>query len=191
MKNKQSGFSILETLLVIIALAVVSSVGYYVWTNQTKADVTNKESTHLKSSDKQTSSTPTATVEIALPELGISLTLPAHFSDLTHVIKRQDGDGTNGPFIYAYLSSRTLAALDSGCSTEALGTLTKIEGQYQQPVDNYSVSGRLVKQFSDFNINYTPVTQYSCSKDAKVMSTVDSDVESLRNALTAANVKQL
>lgn len=145
-------------------------------TSQTSA--LNTEISNLKNSPSasiNTSSSSTQTI-FKVPELGMSLTVPAALADLTYV--------TNSAKDTANLSTTNLSTLDSTCtasaSTAPLGSLSKTNGQY--PTSS-SATTTLVKQFSTYYISYTKPSS-ACSNVTQINTLVNSLTTDLKGTFS-------
>lgn len=117
--QKQSGFAVLETLLLVVVLGLIGGTGYYVWHSKQSTDKTlqntNAVST-VPTITKKTPNTPTQTTTagyLAIKEWGIKLPLSTEISDATYEFE-------NG---YAYLSTKSLSGTDYGLEKDNLGAV--------------------------------------------------------------------
>ncbi|HEY5267878.1 MAG TPA: hypothetical protein VII94_01955 [Candidatus Saccharimonadales bacterium] len=206
--SNKSSKSMTIILAVIIILLVVGGVyGVYIWQHK-KVTQANSLNTSLNSevaslqAELSAADKNLATAQAALSNptinfttLGISLSVPSSLKDLTWTANTNPTkltvSGASVTPTEANLSSTSLAALDSACSTTngALGILSKTTGQYPATPTTANSSGTLVEQFSSYYIAYSaPV---ACSKTASTNTTQTSLVSSLKTTLTKANITVL
>ncbi len=174
-RDRQSGFSVKETLFVVVAVGVIGMVGWFVYQHN-RVKLTNAApNSNVASNQQITTPQPTLTTPamnqnvVKIPELGIQITVPDSIKDLKYktvtVTLRNKNQAT-----IAYFSTTALAAADANCGTNfgPLGTLEKANGQYPtQSEDETNVLdyGQLVKQFPTFYIT-VGYSQAACSTAA-------------------------
>jgi type II secretory pathway pseudopilin PulG len=198
-ENNQSGFGIVELLVVVVAVVVLCGAGWFVYqhnrTKATSADASDTQPTQTTSKQSSTTSKSpaqvSATTVVQIPELGIQITVPNSIQDLTYKVGTATlHDGRSET--YAEFSTASLAAADANCGTNfgPLGSLAKISGQYPTTFDDSDPPieyGQFVKQFSTYFISAS-YPQAACSTAA----TAGSDAAAASNEATAsADLKAL
>ncbi len=164
----QTGFTLVEGLLIVIALALVVFTGYYVWHTQHQ---TNKTlDTAIRSSEGNSSSTPTGK-KFQFKELGVQFVLPSSLKGLTYNVQQvteEDGGMVDG----AYLGDPSLTDLLNKCagpnSNDPSGQAPNFAAIERQPGKFDSsklVESQLLKQFKDFNINISFPNGAICGSD--------------------------
>ena len=152
-QNNQQGFSVIETLLVIVVIGILGFVGWFVWHAQ---QTTNK--TLQTTNDTQTTNTGTPKTRntLKVPALRIELVnVPDNLKDLVFAVNLDDENGAQVDF-----STATLTKLDPNCSPTAnvsdIGFLGRGPGNSKS---NQEVLHRVVvKQFDGFYIFFSPKT---------------------------------
>jgi|GEM_PF-569696 len=167
--KNQSGFSAVETVLVIVVVVLIGVAGWLVYKNNHKK-TENKNTTNTS----QTKTTPAKTTPatdttpqahvVKMPELGVQFTLPANtLTDFKYVVSDVVyPQFNNAKYPTALLGTKQLE--DMGCPTSnggsgaapSLGFFTKTPGQYPTNANVDNSTGALAKQFSDFYISYRP-----------------------------------
>ncbi len=144
-----------------------------------KAKTTTTTSVSINGQSTATGSSTTLTV-FKVPELGISLALPANLADITYV--------ATSTKTTVNLSSQNLAAADPACTASAtvapLGSLTKVTGQFPTTP---STTTSLVKQYPTYYIAYIKAAA-DCSKVAQVNTLASSLVTSLKASFPSVQV---
>jgi len=201
-KNSKSRSMALGVVLVVILLVCV--YGVYSWQHSKVTKLTTSNSTlsttvtsleaQLNNADKNLTADQ-AIIDsntVSVPTLGFSLSVPSSLKDLTIAPKANPTKITvNNASVTpteVNLSSTSLAALDSACSTAngALGVLSKTSGQYPTSPTSANSSGTIVEQFTTYYIAYTPPT--ACSKTASVNTSQSSLVSELQATLIRSNI---
>lgn len=187
-KNNQSGFTIVESLLVIIIIILICFVGWFIYhtDHKTKSTATTT-ATSARSSDK--SASPSTTSVVKIPELGIEITVPNSLKDLIYTASSPTTvNGENS--IAVGFSTPQLAAADPGCTAahDPLGNLSKTDGQYPANATDENSSGQLVKQFPTFYIAYNP-SQGECASPSNASAiAVENNTPTLSKPdITTAN----
>jgi hypothetical protein len=195
-------------LAIIILLVIIGGIyGVYSWQHG-KVTTANKlnSALNLEVSSLQTqvnsANKNLATAQAALNNnvidvnaLGISVNVPSTVKDLTLATKTNPTkltvSGASVTPTEVNLSSTSLVALDSACSTAngALGVLSKTTGVYPTSPTSTNSSGTLVEQFSGYYIAYSAPA--ACSKTASTNTTQTSLVTDLQSALIKSNITVL
>lgn len=158
MKSGQKGFTVVETLLVLILLAIIGFTGYYVWHSQKNAN-SNLNSAVTTSSKTQTA---TNSNKFVFKELGVQIDLPNSLKDLKY-----DVSSLNGTTYLNLTTPEYNAALlkcdPSSTSGGTIVSIAKIPGQFNQ--DENIGSGNL-HQFKDFWISGASPNGIVCADSA-------------------------
>jgi hypothetical protein len=173
-RENQSGFSAIEGLLIVLAIAVLAAGGLAVYQHN-RVKVTDAAPNSNQTTNQQTTTTTTPNQNVVkIPELGIQITVPDSIKDLTYQVStvtlRNGNKGTLATF-----STTSLTAADASCnpSSIAVGSLEKASGQYPTASeDQYATLdyGQLVKQFPTFYISGGVEHQAGCSTSASAGS---------------------
>jgi hypothetical protein len=151
-KIGQKGFTLVEGLLVVIALCLVGGVGYYVY-NSSQNKNSDKSSTSA-SETTQSKTTPSEKKYLEISELGIKVPLSNELADMKYSIP-QEGE--------IMLTSKTLGDLQikacgvdeqSGVASagyDRIMSISKAEGQHTAPA--HGTEDFFLKQFDGFYIN--------------------------------------
>jgi hypothetical protein len=158
--NDENGFTVVESLLVIIILILIGFVGWYIY--HTDHKTTPPQST--QSADNSTK--PSTTNAIKIPQLGVELVVPNALKGIIYAVSSQvpvNGETS----ISVGFSTPQLAAADPICSAahSPLGALSKTDGQYPTNANDENSSGQLVKQYPTFYIAYVP-SQGQCASSS-------------------------
>lgn len=169
--NKRSGFSLVEGLIVILAISIVAVSSWFVYQhNRTKL-------TNAAAGNQATTTPPVNQNLVKIPELGIQITVPNSIKDLTYKIgATMLNDGRQST--YAKFSTIALTASDKNCGTDfgPLGSLAKITGQYPTSFSDSNPPmeyGTLVKQFPTFFISISP-SQAACSANSSTLAIMNA-----------------
>lgn len=157
MKNGQKGFTLIETLLVLILLSIVGFTGYYIYHTKNNANSTYNNAAKTSSTPAQVSST-----KFVFKDLGIQFDPK---NDLAGLKYRVDGSYylSDTAFINALKTCPDYQAGDDG---DGFAAISKASGQY--PSDGSPIQfGVLLKQFSDFYISYGAPNGLGCSDTSK------------------------
>lgn len=178
--KNQKGFTLVETLLVILILVVIGGVSYIVYHNDHKT-VTTVSTTVSKTSK----SSPT-TYTIPITPLGISITVPTALEDLTYAVTNQT-PYNNETSVEVGLSTTSLTNLDpTDCSASQMPllSLSRVDGQYPSDATIYNTPGALVKQFPSFYIAYSQNSgETNCSTSSSSAGTMsENDIGDLVNS---------
>lgn len=146
----QKGFSVVETVLLVVIAGLLAGVGWYVYDS-------NRETQDRLDKIEQTSDqTPVAESakageKFVFKELGISITLPKELEGLSYKYEANIKS--------AYLNTTAFAEAYEKCYGEKIdpnydsfGAIGRGEGQYQPPVDGPG-GGTLIKQLDKFYID--------------------------------------
>jgi prepilin-type N-terminal cleavage/methylation domain-containing protein len=138
-KDNQKGFGLIESLLVILIIAVIGFGGYYVWhTQRTKTPTITT-----------TISTPTASTQqyLTIKEWGVRVPMPSDvaMSDIYYVTGTDTLDGSSSE---VGLASHKISALTSDCIPQAgvnespFGWIVRMTpAAYQQAAADYQDTG--------------------------------------------------
>lgn len=187
----QKGFSIIETILVLVVIGLISVIGYLIVGK-------HATSTKLTSSTKApsvsvTSNKASSTIVIPIHQLGLSLTLPTSLGGLTYSFYRTTLSSTNTtPILGAYLSTTNLTVLDNQCRASqgmALGAISVVQGNYPTNQSQQYQVGNLVKKYPNFFVAYNKNAQTSCmaGQNPAVVRLLPKEKAALIKALSNPN----
>lgn len=147
-QKRQAGFSIVEAVIAVVAVAVIGTAGFFVYQhNRTKA--TNAEQNNGQTSNQQTTTTPPAptVTYLTIKEWGIKLPLSANIKDAYYVVDpgvSTNEDGKPSAIEFGLKSQDAscgpVTATNSGY-THAIGAIVRA-----LPTDTDPVSGKLYTQ---------------------------------------------
>lgn len=198
-KNDQHGLAGLGVLLIIVILAILSFVGWFIYhsSHKTKANLDKTVSVSSQQADTKTvkkvapvpAPTPTPTVKtFTFKEYGVKITLPDSLKDLSYMPKIIDnGDGTKATDLF--LNYASLAKDIDACNTTKgsdgnFAALNKSSGQF--PADQaYAQVGGLLKQFATFYISASYPNGNACSDTSKEDAVIAS-MKALQKAMVEA-----
>jgi hypothetical protein len=146
----EKGFTLVESLLALIALALIVFVGFYVYNSTHKANNT------LDKANTETSKTAATTTKyLDIKELGIKIPLNDKLDGLKYTIAPTDN--TTVSFSTAKFDqsvgdcqNRDAAA----ASTPGIGTVVKVAGRYDSNAQPHDFFSEFSKQFSDFYLTF-------------------------------------
>jgi len=201
-KSPKSMTTILGIVILVIVIGCI--YGVYSWQHSKVSSLETKNSSltaattileaQLNNADKNLTADQ-AIIDsntVSVPTLGFSLSVPSTLKDLTVAAKTNPTKLTVGGASVTptevNLSSTSLVALDSACSTAngALGVLSKTTGQYPTAPTASNSSGTLVEQFTTYYLAYSAPT--ACSKTATVNTQQSSLVSELQATLIRSNI---
>jgi Tfp pilus assembly protein PilV len=191
--SRQSGFAVIEAVLIAIILGIIGFVGWYVMNSNNKTQqqlnsaVKESSATAAKSSKSSKSSSATKSTMFVFKEFGVQITLPDSLKDLSYTAKQVDmGDGTTATSLF--LNYPSLATAIDACNTTkgSTGNFAAIgKGSGQFPADPTPDIGGLLKQFSGFYISTSYPNGIPCGDDSKEASVVAA-MQSLQKSLVEA-----
>ena len=191
-RDRQSGFSIVEAVVVVAAIGIIGAAGWFVYQHNRVKGTGAASGTTQPATSTQPTQTTSAQNIVKIPELGIQITVPDSIKDLTYkastVTLRNGNQAT-----LAVFSTSSLTTADSSCGTNfgPLGSLEKASGQYpsfsgSNPAPGSPIDyGQLVKQFSTFYISSSFPNGGGCSSS----KTAGSDAAATANNGTATSDK--
>lgn len=171
MKSGQKGFTVIETLLVLILLAILGFTGYYVWHSQTTADKT-------LSTAAKTSSTapPVKSTEFIFKGLGVQFNPKTDLKGLKYQISNGDYYLSDDAYVSAVNTCPDAqfrqSDLSGGGGFAAIG---KTNGQYPKDANPLQY-GILLKQFPNFWISYGFPNGSFCAPDTSINKSIYNTV---------------
>jgi hypothetical protein len=130
MKTKQSGFAVVEGLLILVIVAMVAGIGYYVWHAKQQSDKlaseTGTSSVALKT-PKQTAATPAEQKYLSIKEWGVKMKTDTDTADAYYVFENGNGGQQNQ---FMNLDSKGLDALKAGSGVSCKGEYIALLGRY-------------------------------------------------------------
>jgi type II secretory pathway pseudopilin PulG len=192
MKSGQKGFTVVETLLVLILVSIIGFTGYYVYHSRNNANVNYNNSAN--SSNVSTSSSSNSS-KFVFKEIGVQVQLPSSLKDLSYTVFQSDNGNPN----LALSTPEFVGALNKcdpttvGTKNPAFAVITKQTGQFNQ--DENPGVGKL-KQFKDFWISTASPNGIICADTATQQEkdnffTIFHDSSSvLRQAFQSATLTQ-
>jgi hypothetical protein len=181
-KTNQSGFGLASVLLVVLTVALICGIGFYIYSSNNNDPVISPTAQNTQKSE----STDTNVVKIS--ELGIQLKVSDSLQDLEYIPGEPSGDNAQNIEAVGFITTKKLVGLEPSCSTKngaPLGTLWKINGQYT----NDEQSWELAKQLPEFFIAYRKPAM-ECSSDAafnKLVSELTADLKTVLPTITQTN----
>jgi Tfp pilus assembly protein PilV len=197
MKKTQSGFALVESLLIILILVIIGFGGYYVWHTQKQTDKTLDTAAATSQKAAQTESNNAATLKyLTIPEWGVKGAYTGNV-DLTYKITSDDIGET-----WAQLSSKQLKAAAPECDEQSQmgGIIVRIHkgedlrgpaGQDTGQTVDEAVGSQVLTEFSlvgDYYY-YFEHPQAACSTSQKATDAQSLTLDSAKNA--AKNLKAL
>jgi hypothetical protein len=162
--KNQSGFTLVEGLLVIIALTLVAFVGYYVYNSQKDANQTLD-----KASSASQKSMPKAPDYFVLEDMGIKIKKTSDIKDFSF---RSDPTVKQSRYVH---SDRFDAALkkcygefqDSDAAGNSFYAIGRVDGKYTEGMMDEAgfYITPAIKQFDNFFINGEPPNGFSACKN--------------------------
>lgn len=181
LKN-QKGFSLVEGLLIIIALSIVGFTGFYVYNaNKKEPNISDSSIYHKEKQNDLSKQTEEDTAQnLDIKEYGVKVPLSNDLLDSKY--RYEDG--------YVYVSSDTLEKAAKACSDdnfdssiESFISLSKVSGQYEKE----SAEGGLLKQFDSFYITGGHPNGTQCNgKDEVATQAYVNKLEELNSSFTKA-----
>lgn len=199
-RKNQSGFGLVETLLIIIVILLVGFISWFVWNSQKSEEPSSvKTSTAQKAktpkaSTKTTTTPQTASNSIKLAEIGVQIVnTPAGLTGSYYTINVYD---SQPKITSAFFSTTSLDKLDSECSLAkggtSIGSLTKHTGVYTSASQLGEVSpNSFVKQLDGYWISYGH-PQAACSSKTDAQNLQLSQAKLFEDLVTnPANIEAL
>jgi type II secretory pathway pseudopilin PulG len=141
--KNQKGFSLIEGLLLVIAVGLVVFVGYYVWHSQKQTDKTLN--TAAKTSDAASNAAKTSTTQstkyLTLKELGVKIPLSTKIQDAKYEMAPDGETADISTTSFENAVAECKAADTASASFPTIVTLNKVDGTYDAnnpPFDAYS-----------------------------------------------------
>jgi prepilin-type N-terminal cleavage/methylation domain-containing protein len=160
MKSGQKGFTVIETLLVLILISIIGFTGYYVWHTQKN---TNSSYNNAAKSNSSTPASAETSNKFVFKELGVEFTLTDNLKGLSYATFNGSDYISDSAFKEALNECTDVNQTAAGDALAASYTaISKAKGQYPanaNPIDY----GALLKQFPDFYISYGVPNGNGCS----------------------------
>lgn len=194
-KSDQRGLGGLEMLLIVVILAILGFVSWFIYHSSHKTkDALDKtaalssQQADTKTAKPQAPTTTVITKTFAFKEYNVKITLSDSLKDLSYTAKQIDnGDGTKATDLF--LNYPSLATAIDGCNTAKgsdgnFAALNKGSGQF--PVDQpYAQVGSLLKQFDTFYISTSYPNGAPCA-DTSGQDAVVTQMQALQKAMVEA-----
>lgn len=145
------GFSLVEGLLIIIAISLVSFVGYYVWHSQQEVSKVSTSTSRSVDSESAAAAQKAKSVGyLKINELGIKVPVNEKLKGLKYEVS-PDG-GAAGLTTTAFETAVANCADSSEFSSafRAITTVTTVSGKYDANTSQLDVYDSFVKQFPNF-----------------------------------------
>jgi cytoskeletal protein RodZ len=187
-RERQSGFSIVEAVLIVAVVGVIGAAGWFVYQHN-RVKVTSAAQGTTQTTTTQPTQTTTGQNVVKIPELGIQIIVPDSIKDLTY--KTETVTLRNGnQAILARFSTASLTAANPSCgpSSSVLGTLEKASGQYpteKEDETNVLDYGTLIKQFPTFYISGSIAHAGICPTGSTTPAASSSDAHDFSGAFTS------
>lgn len=159
--NNQKGFAAVEAILILVIVAMIAGVGYYVWhsNQQTKATLDEASKSAQNSLAKTTKKPTSVTQYLAIKEWGVKIPLTSDILDSYYVTSNQDSpvpsqislslnslkstqckaDGWS-PSIYFRYTNKDTDPISGELYTQKVGTKHKIGSYYYAYEDGNGVA---------------------------------------------------
>lgn len=187
MKTNQKGFTLVEGLLIVIALSLVTGIGYYIY-NSSIDNPLNTGTSQASNSESNSKTTENKYLEIK--ELGIKIPLTKSLETATYDLNStSDYAGISTPeFIDAVGNCK--ASDTASASFPAIGVIAKHDGTYDSSADPNDIYFEFIKQLSGFYLEYGNADGGFCTgTDDSKNKAVNDMYQNLEPQLKAA-VKQ-
>lgn len=158
MKLQQKGFTLIEGLLIIIALTMVSGVGYYVYSQNKDDD--KAESTSISQTQETKPADEKPSVDyVEFKELGFKIKKTEKMKDWVFLA---DDDFSQGRYVQSSAHVKQIDDCNVGAANPPLGispseksfaAFSKIEGTYRENTEDITITGKFMKQFDTFYIS--------------------------------------
>jgi uncharacterized protein (UPF0333 family) len=186
-KIRQSGFTPVAVLLVLILVTLVGATGYYVYNTQQN----NKDDTKLTAANPAATPAPPSTTNaqkyLVIKEWGVKVPLTNEIEDATYYYKSGDGGSA------VYVSTKSITAKYPNCAADK--TTIYAYGRYDNPKEMNELAGQTMEQVNPGapkvgNYYYYAMhPQAYCfdATDEKQISTIQkTDIQPLMDAFVAA-----
>jgi type II secretory pathway pseudopilin PulG len=186
--KSQSGFTLVEGLLLIIALSLIAFIGVYVYNSQHKTSQTLNTAT--KAAQQKTTVQVQST--LAIKELGIKIKLPADLIGLKYTVSTADNSKDASFTLARYTKEvENCRASQSADFSAVIGTVSRYEGNYDASASPNSVFSEFAKQLPGFYLEYgNPDGGYCDKQDSdsgKKVQTLFTDINTqLKDAVKNA-----
>ena len=206
LKINQKGFGVIESMVTIIALILIVSVGYFVFsagknnTTDSIKTVTKTESSDKKDTNKSKKEfTPVSYLDVK--ELSIRVPLSAPIKDVTYQYSPPTEQKINPnsagtayfPATVVFTSkslsdkSRTCGGSTDASNPHVIMIIGKTEGQFKPGSFSTSPTSEdvLLKQFKNFSV-VTSVDQYEPCAVSSPNKAIEQEADNIREELTTA-----
>jgi hypothetical protein len=169
MKRDQKGFAVLETILILVVVAIIGGAGYYVWhTRQLANDAYSKTTPALTHSASANSTSKKSDKDfLVIKEWGVKLPLNPNIEDAYYRYDSRD----NG---YVYLSLLSLKNIDD-CAVDktAIGAITRYDSDDVNPIsgEKYTAEYRDTEPVGRYYFLYG-TAQATCSESQEALDKI-------------------
>lgn len=183
----ERGMGALEMLLILIIIAILAFIGWYVYDSNKKANNSYSNANQSNSSQTTTKKKKPAAKTFTFKEYGVKITLPDSLKDLSYTAKQVDnGDGTKVTDLF--LNYPSLAKAIDDCNTTKgsdgnFAALSKGDGKF--PANPTPDIGGLLKQFDKFYVSVSYPNGIPCSDSTKEDAVV-AQMQALQKELVTA-----
>jgi hypothetical protein len=200
-RRDQSGFSAIEALLVVLAIAVISATGFVIYQRHKNASAKTSAATGSSQSTSQPQNTTitqpaqTASQYLTIKEWGIKLLLSDSIKDAYYVIPSGMSKNADGLPSGIWLS---VTSLNSSCGDASVGntnvSVNNAVGEIVRslPTETDPVSGKLYTQLEpsgttigNYYYGYTSGTKKTCAP-ATTLQSIDSAFAAAAKGIVAA-----
>lgn len=185
-QDKTSGFSILETLLVLVIAGILGFTGWFVWNAKQNTD----QIFNAAAKTAATTATPgKKQTYLFIKDLGIKLPLTSTIKDLTYTYDAKAGGSTTS-LNYLHFSTTSISSIPNSGSTcsadkDPLGTYTVYASRQANDGGNDNQVGTLESAANGHYIYYHHV-QYACGDTSQHRAEVSALISPLLVAVQQA-----
>ena len=175
MNKRQSGFALIEGLLIILILAIIGFGGYYVWHTQKQTDKTLDTAAATSQKAASTSAQASTQKYLLIKEWGVKVPLTSADQDAYYVIKPDRPDT-------AYLSLMKYQATECSADNTSIGAYFRFTKDQTDDLNGNTLLSENPNASKVGNFYFGSIhAQAACSTTSDSAEPSQSDVDALQS----------